>query len=157
RRALGALIRQRRRQGSRRLRIWSAGCASGEEPYTLAMLVRGLIPDLADWNVEILGTDINLEVLGEAERGVYSPRQLRELDAIQMAGAFEATEGGHAVRPELRKLVRFQLANLCDDALWPPLAGVFDLILCRNVLMYLLPEMQRLVAARLCASLRTDG
>jgi chemotaxis protein methyltransferase CheR len=158
RNALSALVRQRRRQGSLRLRIWSAGCASGEEAYTLAMLVRDLIPDCADWNIEILGTDINLEVLGEAEEGVYAPRQLRELDPVQTARTFAATDGGrYAVRPELRRLVRFQLANLCDDALWPTLSGMFDLILCRNVLMYLMPEMQRRVSARLCASLRTDG
>jgi chemotaxis protein methyltransferase CheR len=158
RNALSALIRQRRHQGSRRLRIWSAGCASGEEAYTLAMLVRDLIPDWAEWNIEILGTDINLEVLGEAEQGSYDRRQLRELDAIQTARAFERTgDGRHAVRAELRKLVRFQLANLCDDALWQTMNGVFDLILCRNVLMYLVPEKQRLVAARLCASLRSDG
>jgi chemotaxis protein methyltransferase CheR len=158
RHALAALIRQRRRQGSRRLRIWSAGCASGEEAYTLALLVRDLIPDLADWDIEVLGTDINLKVLGEAKQGVYAPRQLRELDPIQTARAFEPTsDGRYQVRPELRKLVRFQPLNLCDDAAWPKLTGVFDLILCRNVLMYLTPDMQRCVAARLCAALRGDG
>jgi tetratricopeptide (TPR) repeat protein len=122
------------------------------------MLVRDLVPDCAEWNIEILGTDINLEVLAEAERGIYDSRQLRELDAIQTARAFEPTgDGRHAVRPELRKLVRFQLGNLCDDALWPMLGGAFDLILCRNVLIYLIPEKQRLVATRLSGSLRTDG
>jgi chemotaxis protein methyltransferase CheR len=155
--ALAPLVKRRRQRGDRRIRIWSAGCASGEEAYTLAMLLRDLIPDLPDWRVEILATDINVGALREAERGLYSARQLRELDPVEIARHFEAA-GTHryAVRTELRGMVGFHFANLAEDP-HPGLGGPFDLILCRNVLIYLTPETQRRVAGRLSGALAEDG
>jgi chemotaxis protein methyltransferase CheR len=156
--ALAPLIKQRREQGQRRLRIWSAGCATGEEAYTVALLVRDLLPDLGEWHVEILATDISSVALRDAERGCYAERQLRELDAVQISKHFAAAEGNRRqVRPELRSLVRFQVANLVDDAVYSVFESAFDLIICRNVLIYLTAEMQRRVAGNLAASLRHDG
>lgn len=68
-----------RRRAARRLRIWSAGCATGEEPYSLAILLHRLLPDLADWNILILATDINRQALQQAQRGVYGPWSFREV------------------------------------------------------------------------------
>jgi chemotaxis protein methyltransferase CheR len=156
--ALGPLIKQRRQQGNRRLRLWSAGCASGEEPYTLAMLLRDLIPDAADWRIEILATDINTGALRDAARGIYGARQLRELDPVEIARHFEASgTNRYAVRSELRSMIRFEPFNLADDFTHPTIGGPFDLVLCRNVLIYLTPDTQRRVAAGLCASLSRDG
>jgi chemotaxis protein methyltransferase CheR len=156
--ALAPLIKRRRQDGNRHLRIWSAGCATGEEPYTLAMLVRDLLPDLSEWLVEIVATDINAEALAQAERGEYAERQLRELDSVEIMRYFEK-EGDkrQVVRPELRNMVQFQAANLAADAEHPVFAGRFDLILCRNVLIYLTPAMQRRVAGHLHASLCEGG
>lgn len=155
---LASLIELRRQQGDRRLRLWSAGCASGEEAYTLALLISNLLPDLGDWQIEIVATDICAQVLRDADRGVYAMRQLRELAPVQITRHFMPSAAGrHAVSPELRRLVRFQIANLAEDSLAPAAVGTFDLIICRNVLIYLTPVVQRRVAAHLCASLRQDG
>lgn len=122
---------------SRRLRVWSAGCATGEEPWSMAMVLAETLPDLDHWDVRILATDINSQVLSVARGGVYplegAERISRErLHRWFLRGKGER-EGFIAIRPELRHLVTFRPLNLIED--WP-MQGPFDIIFCRNVSIY---------------------
>ncbi|MCQ4162627.1 protein-glutamate O-methyltransferase CheR [Roseomonas sp. GC11] len=151
-----------RRGAERRLRAWSAGCASGAEPYSLAILLRRLLGDgLPDWRLSLLGTDLNEAALVAARAGRFSRWALRGLPAEELARDFTAEPDGRSwlLRPQHRALVRFERQNLLSllapDA--PLELGGFDLILCRNVLIYFHPEVvQRLVAA-LAARLAEGG
>lgn len=124
------------------LRIWSAGCSSGEEPYTLSMLVREALPP--QYDVRILATDICTRVIADARQGTYSAPQLADVPEARRQRWFRATpDGGGTVVPELRTPVSFARLNLMAD--WP-MQGPFDLILCRNVMIYFdKPTITRLI------------
>lgn len=156
-----ALVRAREHQhGDRRLRLWSAGCCTGEEAYSLAILLHRVIPDLARWYVSILATDINLRFLRTATTGVYGEWSFRNAPAGFKERWFRPTSGGkYALVPEVKRLVTFVPSNLVDDT-FPALAtdtNAMDLILCRNVLMYFTPVQARKVVARLHRTLVDGG
>ncbi|MBN1321814.1 MAG: hypothetical protein JXA87_13360 [Thermoleophilia bacterium] len=145
---------------TRRLRIWSAGCATGQEPYSLAILVSRLIPDRADWDVTILGTDVNPEVFATANKAEYTQWSFRGTPSWVVNGYFTRTpEGRYLLDSAIRDMVTFRYLNLVDDV-YPSLGtGIhdFDLILCRNVLMYFSRETAARVAERLHRSLKEGG
>lgn len=118
------------------LRIWSAGCSSGEEPYTIAMLLLELIKKgaLYGWNVEILGSDISQKVLGMARKGVYSPSSFRDTEEGYMS-YFEEDGGKKRIKDEVRKLVTITHLNLLDLSKISFLKTM-DVIFCRNVIIY---------------------
>lgn len=158
--ALAPMIAERRRTGARHLRLWCAGCSTGEEAYTLAMLLTDFLPDLPIWSVEIVASDLRAGALAAARRGDYSERSLREAPADWIERYFEpARRGRHRVHERIRRLIRFRQINLSDDieSLERTLGFGFDLILCRNVLMYLAPPVQLRVAATLRAALAPRG
>jgi chemotaxis protein methyltransferase CheR len=140
------LIRGRLREGDRRLRVWCAGCATGEEAYTLAMLLVESLPDAGRWDIRVLGTDIDEEALGVARAATYGRWALR-IDGDYLVRWLRHAQGGREVEPAIRSLVRFAPHNLVGAAQWPPaeLDGPADLILCRNVLMYMAPPTARQV------------
>lgn len=144
-RVLPDLIRERRGR-ERRLRIWSAACCTGEEPYSLAILIHQLLPDLPDWHVSILATDINPHFLRKAAAGAYGEWSFRNTPASTKARYFsQSGSGPHTIRPEIKRLVTFGYLNLAE-AVYPSLAtdtNAMDLILCRNVLMYFGPAQVR--------------
>lgn len=119
-----------------RLRIWSAGCASGEEAYSLAMLIDELIPDLSQWEILILGTDINARILERANRGIFTDWSFRSVKPCIQQKYFRPHREGWEIRPQIRSLVKFQADNLLQTS--DPLSEIhaFDLILCRNVFIY---------------------
>ena len=125
------------RSGTRRLRFWSAASSTGEEPYTLAMILRRQLgAQLSRWNIEVLGTDLSEDALKTAREGVYSSYAVRSLDAAQRDEFFTKAEGGRFVLdPSIRKMVRFEHQNLADPA-GMARRGVWDVIFCRNVLIY---------------------
>ena len=131
-----------KRGGDRRLRIWSAGCATGEEPYSIAILLHRLIPDLDDWHVAILGTDINPKVLARAEAGIYSEWSFRDTPEWVKPRYFTPHSGNrYEIQPWLKRMVGFACLNLVDDD-YPSIlnnTNAMDLILCRNVLLYFAP------------------
>jgi chemotaxis protein methyltransferase CheR len=134
---LPELIRSRRERG-RRLRIWSAGCASGEEAYTLAIAVYRAIADLKNWQIHILATDINPKALQKASRGVYSKWSFRDTPPEIMENYFIQRDRGYEILPHIKGMVNFAYLNLMEDT-YPALASqtnAMDLIFCRNVLMY---------------------
>ena len=157
---LPALIGRRRREGVLRLRLWSAGCSTGEEPYTLAILLRRLVPDIDNWRVTLLGTDVDPRALEAAARGEYRKWSLRATPAWARERYF-ARRGAdkYELAPEIRAMVAFAPLNLvAGPGLAPaPGIGAMDLILCRNVLMYLTPEAQRGVVGQLRRALHDGG
>ena len=128
-----------RRKTERRLRFWSAGCSSGEEAYSLAILIDRLIPDLKDWKVTILATDINAGTLRKAEEAIYSDWSFRDNPPWFKERYFEKVDGNHCrLLPGIRKMVAFSYLNLSEDR-YPALqsnTNAMDFIFCRNVLMY---------------------
>lgn len=157
---LPELIGTRRRLQVRHLRIWSAACATGEEAYTLAILLERVLPDLGDWHVKILATDINTSFLQKAAAGEYGEWSFRDAPEWLKNRCFERTAGGrYAIRPEIRRRVTFAQLNLVGDH-FPSLAtdtNGFDLILCRNVLMYFTQPQARKVVDKLRRALVEDG
>lgn len=143
-----------RRTTTRRLRIWSAGCATGPEPFSLAILLSRLLPDLADWDVRILATDINPQGFATASAGEYTQWAFRGTPAWVMSGYFTKTrDGRHKLSPAIRELVEFRYLNLVED----PFPTDCDLILCRNVIMYFSRETAVHVADKLRMALREGG
>ncbi len=133
----------------RRLRLWSAGCCTGEEPYSIAMLLSRMIPDLKSWNITILGTDINHRFLQKAAKGVYGDWSFRTTPAWVRAKCFMKRNGNLEVLPYLQEMVTFSSLNLAEDA-YPSLSNdtnAMDMILCRNVLMYFANQQAKNVIA----------
>lgn len=137
------LIRARSGSG-RRIRIWDAGCSTGEEPYSVAIMLHRLIRDLGAWNITILATDINPRALKTASKGIYGEWSFRGTPQWVRESYFTRTKAGRfEILPEIRKMVTFSYHNLVDDT-YPSLAGniiAMDIILCCNVLMYFTPAM----------------
>ena len=149
-RALSALIAERR--DTRRLALWSAGCASGEEPYTLAMLLAALLPE--PWDITIHATDIDTDALEAARRGIYSDWGLRETPAWARRMYFRpAGQRRFELSRQIREAVTFAPLNLATDG-YP---GSLDLIVCRNVLMYFTDAARERTVERLNASLAPGG
>jgi chemotaxis protein methyltransferase CheR len=132
---LPALIAQRRASGDLALNITCMGCATGEEPYSIAMLLTEMLPDRPNWLVRIVGLDINGQALEMARRGWYRQWSFRMTDE-SIYTHFERIENGYQLKPYIRQMVEFRLANLLDGLPVPQ----FDLILCRNVLLYFTPQ-----------------
>jgi len=148
-----------RRFEERRLRLWSAACASGEEPYSLAMLLDRMLPDRARWNVSILATDINRRSLEKAHRGVYGQWSFRNKGLETDERYFTRVKDRYRISSRIREMVTFTYLNLVEDA-YPSLATdtqSMDLIVCRNVLIYFGPDAANLVVERLYESLSDGG
>lgn len=149
--------RMRERGRDKRLRILSAGCASGEEPYSLAIAVRETVPDLASWDVRIVGTDINAAVLAKAAAARYSSWSLRATSDEFRRRYFREDGRDFVLAPEVRSMVTFEERNLVDDdpLYWQSFGG--DVVFCRNVLMYFAPEKMRDVVRRIGRALVPGG
>ena len=129
-----------------RLRIWSAGCSTGEEAYSIAITLREAIPNIDDRDVRILATDLDSKVVQTAANGVYAAARIEGLSRLHTQRWFKQgkgkSEGKVKVSPELRKLITFKQLNLMHD--WP-MTGMFDAIFCRNVVIYFdKPTQQKL-------------
>jgi chemotaxis protein methyltransferase CheR len=149
-----------RARGTRELRLWSAGCASGEEPYSLAMLVASLLPDWRQWKISILATDINPAALQKGRAGTYGPWSFRgELPDYTRPFLREGADDRQHLDPALRRLVRFASLNLASND-YPSVQSMttgMDLILCRNVLIYFEAARVSAVLTRLGRALAHDG
>ncbi len=158
-RILPELIRARQ-GGDQRLRLWSAACCTGEEPYTLAILLHQALGDFSDWRVTITATDLNPRFLQTAAEGVYRDWSFRNAPVWLKERYFTRTKDGrYAIIPEIRECVTFAHLNLVEDA-YPSVVTdttAMDLILCRNVLMYFTPAQIRRVIVKLHHSLLEDG
>lgn len=155
---LPELIKSRR--SDRRLRIWSAGCCTGEEPYTIAIILAKIIPDLERWNVTLLATDINSRFLSKASAGIYSDWSFRDTPEWIQSKYFRKTGSANfELISQVKDLVTFAYLNLAEDA-FPSLTNntnAMDIIFCRNVLMYLAPRHVRAIARKFFRCLTDSG
>ena len=137
----------------RTLRVWSAGCSTGEEPYSIAITVLDSLSFAEAWEVEILATDIGRIALKHAERGVYAGRSIASVNEKQLANHFSKVHGGHQVKNRIRKMVSFAQMNLASSVY----VGRMDLIFCMNVLIYFSEERRRALVQRFYDSLEPGG
>ncbi len=142
-------------EGEKTLRIWSAGCSSGEEPYTIAMLLLNL-PWLKSWRIEVIGTDISQRVLHMAREGVYGEASFRSTDALLKQQFFVDYEGKSRIKDEVRNLVSISHLNLFDTTRIA-LLGKMDVIFCRNVIIYFDPAGKKNVIENFFQRLVPDG
>jgi chemotaxis protein methyltransferase CheR len=150
-------VRAANPQASRRIRIWCAAASTGEEAWSIAMTVAETIPDWQRWDIRILATDLDTNVLRTAEAGAYAPDRIRQLAPGQLERHFERQGSGEAARyvikPELHRLVSFRQLNLTHAL---PMKGPLDAIFCRNVIIYFDKETQRELFRRM-APLQRPG
>lgn len=144
-----------KRAAQRSLRIWSAACSTGQEPYSLAMMLRDSFPALKDWRIEIVATDLSPTVLQRARDGMFSAFEVQRGLPIQMlVKHFDQVEQNWRIKPELRRMIDFRPCNLLGDI---AALGRFDLILCRNVLIYFDQPTKSAVLHRMAKMLPPDG
>jgi chemotaxis protein methyltransferase CheR len=120
----------------RSFRVWSAGCSTGEEPYSIAMSLLGAGIDSLGHHAEVLGTDVSTNALERAKTGVYSPRSLLNVPHNVVTRYFEPTATGHRVVDEVRRVTGFRYQNLIKEPYPTALMGAWDVIFCRNVTIY---------------------
>jgi chemotaxis protein methyltransferase CheR len=145
-----------RRRDARRLSIWSAGCSTGQEVYSLAMLFAEQAERWQGWTIDILGTDVSHRAIDAARSGIYSPFEVqRGLGVAQMLRHFDETPYGWQIHDDVRAMVRFQHHNLLGAQ--HPGRLPFDLVLCRNVLLYFDRQVRHEAFARLWAAVTSDG
>jgi chemotaxis protein methyltransferase CheR len=143
------------RASKRALRIWSAASSSGQEPYTIAMLLREHFPAVRDWDVQIFGSDLSEQMLDRCRKAEYSQLEVnRGMPAQWLVKYFEKAGQIWRLRDEVRKAVRFQKINLIEQ--WPALPTM-DVIFMRNVLIYFTPEIKRMLLGRVKKLLAPDG
>jgi len=147
-----------RNRKSRRIRLWSAGCSTGEEPYTLAMILRENIPDIHNWDIRILATDLDSNVLSTAAAGIYEQQNIQRALGNRLKRWFRkgsgANQGKAKVLPELQELIVYKKLNLMES--WP-MKGPFDVIFCRNVLIYFDKPTQKKLFDRFAGILVEKG
>ena len=151
-------VRNKNRAGLQRLRFWSAGCSSGEEPYSLAIWLLECLGKSPHTDVKILATDISTKVLAQANRGIYQAARLEKIETAVVRKYFQRgynrQEGCFRIKPTLRKMVEFKRFNLMHPF---PFKEAFDLILCRNVMIYFDKRTQQALADKFYDSLRDGG
>ena len=152
---LKPLIREKAKQRSQLMRIWSAGCASGEEPHSIAILLHELLgADLEDWRISIRATDLDARALEKARKGVYNEFSFRGADPAYIERYFTPLSGKeYSLKPEIKALVKFERHDLLAD---PPPRRL-DLILCRNVLIYFSRQQQERLFSIFCDALNEKG
>jgi chemotaxis protein methyltransferase CheR len=140
-------------QSPRTLRIWSAGCSTGEEPYSIAITVSDALKFAEAWEIEILATDVSRRALRHAERGVYSRRALQDVSLGQIESYFAPGKHGFQVRPRIRRMISFAQMNLAESVY----VGKLDCIFCMNVLMYFSEERRLAILRRFYDALEPGG
>ncbi len=152
--ALTDLIRRKSKNKPNLIRIWSAGCASGQEAYSLAIMMNETLGNGKDLTVKIWATDVDKAALKRAEAGEYEQKDLKEVNKKILEKYFvQAYNGKYSVKPELKKMVRFQRQNLISD----PVLKFMDVIFCRNVMIYFTRKHQEELIAKFHESLNPGG
>jgi chemotaxis protein methyltransferase CheR len=145
----------RERAATRRLRIWSAGCSTGQEALSLAMLFAEQPARWAGWTIDILGTDVSGKAIASARGGIYSQFEIqRGISVAQMLNFFTATDDGWQASDRIRQMIRFQQHNVLDAV---PASEPFDLVLCRNVMLYFDIATRKRVFDRIAGALGPGG
>jgi chemotaxis protein methyltransferase CheR len=149
-----------RKDGRKYLKIWSAGCSTGEEPYSIAIVLNKIIKNLQEWDIKILATDINRSSLEKAKAGIYKEWSFRDTPLWVKDGYFTKTDKkAFSVKPDIKQLITFSWLNLVEDT-YPAILNKtteMDIIFCRNVLMYFSAEVRKKIVSRLYSSLVDGG
>lgn len=148
-----------RKKNSKTLRIWSAGCSSGEEPYSIAIFLKENLPDSDKWDIQIMATDLNNEALSKARKGIYRPWSFRGLRNDLLNKYFVCHANTYEIRKDIRDMIQFKNLNLIKDEF--PLANDkskgFDVVFCRNVLMYFSQDTIENITQKFFSSLADDS
>lgn len=143
-------------KADRKIRIWSAGCSTGEEPYTLSLVVLENVP--THWNVSILATDLDSNVVNKAKSGIYDRDRVKDMTLPRLKKWFKKGKGKNLgmvkVKPELQKILTFKQLNLMES--WP-MKERFDIIFCRNVVIYFSKDTQKVLFERYANQMTDDG
>ena len=143
---------------TRRIRIWCSACSTGEEPYSIAMVVKEVIPETSGWDVKILATDLDTNVLAAASKGVYAQNRIENLSTARKSRFFQSGKDENKdkvkVKRSLRELITFKQLNLLDS--WP-MRGPMDIIFCRNVVIYFDLETKTKLIERFADIIDPDG
>lgn len=155
---LPELAAARLKSDQRQIRVWSAGCSTGEEPYSIAITLLDNLSSFTGWDIKILATDLSTRVLGVARQAVYAEERVRDIPSATMRKYFQAGRGDWSgcfkVKDAVKKLVVFRRLNLMDPL---PFSNPMDLIFCRNVMIYFDKKTQGELVDRLYQSLAKDG
>ena len=147
-----------KRRPNKRLRVWSAGCSTGEEPYTIAITLRESIPNIRNWDAKILATDLDSNVVAKGKAGVYTLERVNGIEKKRLNKWFKKgrddLDDKVKVSNDLQELITFKQLNLMHE--WP-MKGQFDIIFCRNVVIYFNKETQRELFNRYADHLADDG
>ncbi|MBF0595022.1 MAG: tetratricopeptide repeat protein [Candidatus Omnitrophica bacterium] len=154
---LPEIIKRKRASGDRSLRVWSAGCSRGDEAYSVAIAIMEVLADFRDWDISILGSDINRDVLAVAREAVYTPKDLGELPAEYVEKFFHRKKSEYVLNADVKALGRFNFHNLCKDSFGQEGMTGLDIIFCRNVTIYFNPETTRKLMGRFYESLADGG
>ncbi len=157
--ALPELIENKRKKRDSRVRIWSAGCSTGEEPYSLAMCVLAHLPDIARWDFRILATDISTRVLETANRGIYSEEKVSKVPPALRQAHFQKISGANGkpdfrIASHVKRIITFHRLNLKEHYSFK---GLFDFIFCRNVMIYFDKKTQEEIVNRMAGFLALGG
>ncbi|EAQ82572.1 CheR family methyltransferase [Blastopirellula marina] len=139
----------------KRIRIWSAACSTGQEPYSIAMTLMETLPDFRNWNISILATDISDDAIDRASRGLYPPLETsRGLESRYLNKYFTPQDGGHRIKDEVRAMVSFEKVNLLQSFVH---LGRFDIVFCRNAIIYFNAEDRRRTYLNLANQVTDNG
>ena len=154
--ALPEVLEAKRAKRDNRLRIWSAGCSTGEEPYTLAIILKEVLQDVDDWKIDLVGTDIDETALARVRTGLYDERSIRHVPVEYLTRHFTRESDHYRVRPETASMVVAEHLNLHDRS---AMRGYrrFDFIFCRNVLIYFSEESRKAIVDYYYAALNPGG
>jgi chemotaxis protein methyltransferase CheR len=154
---LPEIIQKKVRSGEKSLRIWSAGCSRGDEPYSIAIALMEVLPSYRDWHVSIIGTDVNRKSLDFARGGVYGEKDIAHLPKEYLEKYFKTGEATYHLHSHARELVQFEYHNLAKGPFANYKLQGLDLIFCRNVTIYFKPQTTRHVVEHLHACLAPGG
>lgn len=144
------------RSAERSLTIWSSACSSGQEAYSIAMILREHFPVLSSWKVSIVGTDLSSQIVAKARSGAFNQTEInRGLPAHLMVKYFKREGMNWVINDDLRKMVEFRELNLVEP--WPASLPKMDIVFLRNVLIYFAPEMKKAILGKVRNTLRPDG
>ena len=153
---LPAVLEKKRQCGDYTIRLWSAGCSTGEEPHTLAIILREVIDDFHLWRIQIMATDISQNVLKTARCGLYTERSVKDVPTDYLNKYFRPQGNLFQLLPQVIDMTEFRHANLLDQTIASELSGL-DFIFCRNVLIYFDDDSTRKVVASFYDALRPGG
>ncbi|MGR3318542.1 MAG: CheR family methyltransferase [Candidatus Anammoxibacter sp.] len=153
---LPVLLEEKRKGVFKKMKIWSAACSTGCEPYTLSILLREKIKDFNAWDIQVYGTDISSEILKKCRSGMYTERDVKDVPLNYKTKYFKNSGATFEIAPEIKAMVKFSLLNFLDKMMMRSMRD-FDVIFCRNVLIYFTDEVRKKVVNQLYDSLKQGG